>query len=169
MANGSKAGQDLFRTVHSTIQDLDTGILATTGSKTKLDTLDTADNVHIESWIAQEDIFPIASMVICHGGSGTTFGALAAGVPLIFLPMFADQPTNAALKEGAGADIIVGDGSGSVESNSESSHTRMPLLRDAIADLLGKPKYRDAARALGEEINADEPINSLVHKIAASV
>ena len=107
-------------------------------------------------------------MVIRHGGSGTTF-SLSAGVPLIFLPTFADQPTNAALIEGAGAGIIVGDGSGSVESNSESSHTRMPLLRDAIADLLGKPKYRDAARALGEEINADEPINSLVHKIAASV
>jgi hypothetical protein len=95
----------------------------------KLDTLDTADNVHIESWVAQEDIFPFASMVIRHGGSGTTFGALAAGVPLIFLPTFADQPTNAALIEGAGAGIIVGDGSGSVESNSESSHTRMPLLQ----------------------------------------
>jgi UDP:flavonoid glycosyltransferase YjiC (YdhE family) len=130
--------------------------------------LDTADNVHIESWVAQEDIFSFASMVIRHGGSGTTF-SLSAGVPLIFLPTFADQPTNAALIEGAGAGIIVGDGSGSVESNSESSHARMPLLRDAIADLLGKPKYRNAARALGEEINAAEPINALVHKIAASV
>jgi UDP:flavonoid glycosyltransferase YjiC (YdhE family) len=127
------------------------------------------DNVHVESWVAQDDIFPLASMVICHGGSGTTFGALAASVPLIFLPMFADQPTNAALIAGAGAGIVVGDGTGSVESNSDTSQVRMSLLRDAIADVLGQPKYRDAACALGEEIHAAEPINSLVSKIVANV
>ena len=169
MATGSKAGQDLFQTVLSTIQDLDIRILVTTGPKMALDNLNTADNVHVESWVAQDDIFSLASMVICHGGSGTTFGALAAGVPLIFLPMFADQPTNAALIEGAGAGIIVGDGSGSAESNADASPTRMSLLRDAISDVLDNPKYRDAAHALGEEINAAEPINSLVDKIVASV
>jgi len=169
MATASKAGQDLFRAVLSSIQDLDIRILVTTGSKMKLDNLDTADNVHVESWIAQDDIFSLASMVICHGGSGTTFGALAAGVPLIFLPMFADQPTNAALIEGAGAGIIVSDGTGSAESNSHTALERMSLLRDAISDVLDQPKYRDAARALGEEISAAEPINSLVRKIVASV
>jgi hypothetical protein len=45
----------------------------------------------------------------------------------------------------------------------------MSLLRDAIADVLGQPKYRDAACALGEEIHAAEPINSLVSKIVANV
>jgi UDP:flavonoid glycosyltransferase YjiC (YdhE family) len=169
MATGTKAGQDLLRAVLSTIQDLDLRILVTTGSKMKLDNLNIANNVHVESWVAQDDIFSLASLVICHGGSGTTFGALAAGVPLVFLPMFADQPTNAALIEGAGAGIIVGDGGGSAESNSDASHLRMSLLRDAISDVLDKPKYRDAARALGEEINAAEPINSLVHTVVASL
>ena len=169
MATTSQAGQNLFRAVLSAIQGLDIRILATTGSKMNLDNLDMTDNVHVESWVAQDDIFPLASMVICHGGSGTTFGALAAGVPLIFLPMFADQPTNAALIAGAGAGIVVGDGTGSVESNSDTSQVRMSLLRDAIADVLGQPKYRDAACALGEEIHAAEPINSLVSKIVANV
>jgi UDP-glucoronosyl and UDP-glucosyl transferase len=36
-----------------------------------------------------------------------TFGALAAGLPLVIVPMFADQPANARLVESAGARLAV--------------------------------------------------------------
>ena len=52
-------------------------------------------------------VFPFASMVLCHGGSGTTYGALAAGLPIVFVPMFADQRTNAKLITVAGAGVVV--------------------------------------------------------------
>ena len=35
------------------------------------------------------------TLVVCHGGSGTVLGALAAGLPLVILPLFADQLVNA--------------------------------------------------------------------------
>jgi UDP:flavonoid glycosyltransferase YjiC (YdhE family) len=49
----------------------------------------------IERWIDQTDLLPRVRVVICHGGSGTTLGALAAGTPIIAVPVFADQPFNA--------------------------------------------------------------------------
>ena len=52
------------------------------------------ENVRVERWVPQDEVFREASLVICHGGSGTTFGALAAGLPLVIVPLFADQSSN---------------------------------------------------------------------------
>lgn len=37
-------------------------------------------------------LFPLCDLIIHHGGSGTTGAALAAGVPQVIVPFFADQP-----------------------------------------------------------------------------
>jgi hypothetical protein len=52
-------------------------------------------NVHLEPWINQARVLDHADLVVCHGGSGTTLAALAAGVPLVIVPLFADQFENA--------------------------------------------------------------------------
>jgi len=49
-------------------------------------------HVHIARWVPQADVLRHARVVVCHGGSGTTLGALAAGVPLVVTPLFDDQP-----------------------------------------------------------------------------
>lgn len=64
-------------------------------------------NVHVEPWVDQVDVLAQADVVVCHGGSGTTFGALAAGVPLVIVPLFADQFTNGTLVDRAGAGMVV--------------------------------------------------------------
>ena len=47
-------------------------------------------------------IFPRASIVVHHGGIGTTAEALRAGVPQLVAPFFADQPDNASRVERLG-------------------------------------------------------------------
>lgn len=42
--------------------------------------------------VAHDDLFPLASVVIHHGGAGTTSTALHAGVPQIIIPHIGDQP-----------------------------------------------------------------------------
>ena len=44
---------------------------------------------------------------LVHGGSGSTLGALAAGVPLVVMPLFADQPQNARRVAEVGAGLAV--------------------------------------------------------------
>ena len=51
--------------------------------------------VRCERWVDQRVVLPTARAVICHAGSGTTLGALAAGTPIVAVPWFADQPFNA--------------------------------------------------------------------------
>jgi UDP:flavonoid glycosyltransferase YjiC (YdhE family) len=63
-------------------------------------------NVHVEQWVPQGDVLDHADAVVCHGGSGTTLGALAYGVPLVVTPLFADQPYNAVAVALAGAGVV---------------------------------------------------------------
>jgi UDP:flavonoid glycosyltransferase YjiC (YdhE family) len=52
-----------------------------------------------ERWVDQAEVLRRSCAMVCHGGSGSTLGALAAGVPLVVVPMFADQPDNASRVE----------------------------------------------------------------------
>ncbi|WP_329460818.1 glycosyltransferase [Streptomyces sp. NBC_01497] len=54
-----------------------------------------ADNVRVEPWVDQDKAIAAAAAVVCHAGAGTVFSALRAGVPLVAIPLFADQPDNA--------------------------------------------------------------------------
>ena len=59
-------------------------------------------HVRVERYVPQADVLPRASLVVSHGGSGSVLAALAHGVPLVLLPMGADQPYNAARCETLG-------------------------------------------------------------------
>ena len=91
-------------------------------------------------------------MVLCHGGSGTTYGALAAGLPIVFVPMFADQRTNARLIAVAGAGIVVDVGSRSEPGFRAIEATDVPRIRAAVIEVLAKSSYPIAAQVIAEEI-----------------
>jgi UDP:flavonoid glycosyltransferase YjiC (YdhE family) len=94
-------------------------------------------NVTVRSWVPQAALWPHVDVVVHHGGSGTMLGALAHGVPQLVLPQGADQFANAAALREAGAALVL------EEPSAVADHART-LLRDN--------GYRDAARALADEI-----------------
>lgn len=82
---------------------LDARLLVATGPTVDLASFgELPANVHLESWVAQADLLPLAALVVHHGGAGTTFGCLAAGIQQLVLPQGADQFLNAAMVTGAG-------------------------------------------------------------------
>ena len=115
-----------------------------------------APNVHVERWVPQCDVFAQARLVVCHGGSGTTFGALAAGLPLVVCPLFADQSANGRLVELAGAGVVLSSrerAGGGVERLGPGDVTP---LRDVIETVLADPAFASAAHRIATEI-AREP------------
>jgi UDP:flavonoid glycosyltransferase YjiC (YdhE family) len=95
--------------------------------------------VTVRAWVPQAAVLAKADLVVHHGGSGTTLGALAAGVPQLVLPQGADQFTNATALVGAGAAVRLDE----VTPAAVAEHARA---------LLAPGPHRDAARALAEEI-----------------
>jgi UDP:flavonoid glycosyltransferase YjiC (YdhE family) len=97
--------------------------------------------VRVEGFVPQAHVLPLATAVVCHGGSGTTLGALAHGAPLVLVPQAADQFDNAARAEAAGAAVVLRPGEVTGESVSE-----------ALERVLGEAAYRDGAAAIAREI-----------------
>ena len=66
-----------------------------------------AARVRVERFVPQGHVLPRSAAVVSHGGSGTTLGALAHGLPLVLVPQAADQFDNAARAEAAGAALVL--------------------------------------------------------------
>ena len=60
-----------------------------------------SDNVHVYSWLPQNDLLahPKVQLFITHAGINSMAEALYHGVPMLALPLFLDQPFNAAFIE----------------------------------------------------------------------
>jgi UDP:flavonoid glycosyltransferase YjiC (YdhE family) len=124
------------------LTDLPVRALITVGERVDPARLsDPPANTRIERWVAQTEVMCRAAAVVCHAGFGTLLGALQAGVPMVLVPMFSDQPRNAERVASLGAGIALPRGQRSAGT-----------LTEAITKLLRDAAYATAARALAREI-----------------
>jgi UDP:flavonoid glycosyltransferase YjiC (YdhE family) len=64
----------------------------------------------VERFWLQAQVMPHAAAMVGHGGFGTTVQALAAGIPVVVVPLFVDQPHNARRVHDAGVGLALEDG-----------------------------------------------------------
>jgi UDP:flavonoid glycosyltransferase YjiC (YdhE family) len=138
------------------VAELPVRVLLTVGRDLDLDLLpNPPDNVQVERWVPQQDVLGHATAAVVHGGSGSTLGAIAAGVPLVVVPLFADQPQNARRVAEVRAGVAV-------EPNRDDVDAAVVPLRDAIRTVLHDPSYGQRARALAEELRAQPALDEAV-------
>jgi hypothetical protein len=137
---------DGYRAAIESLASLEVRVLVTIGGADPSALGELPRSVHVEPWVAQDDVLPHAAAVVCHGGAGTVAGALAAGAPLAVLPLFADQPFNAGRVAESGAGIAIEGGPSTRRPCSRGSEpgaagrgTRRRRDRGAAA-LSGRPR-----------------------------
>jgi UDP:flavonoid glycosyltransferase YjiC (YdhE family) len=137
VVGGTPMAKDLYGAALRAAAELPARVLVTVGRELDIDALGPLPpNVHVERFVPQADVFGHASVVVTHGGSGTTLGALAAGLPLVVVPLFADQPDNARRVEAVGAGVVA----------------EPPGMGEAIEAVLSEPKLARAAQRMAQEI-----------------
>ena len=117
-------------------------------------------HVRIERYVPQSLLFPHCDLVVCHGGFGTVLTALAHGLPLVVLPIAADQPDNARRGAECGVAVVVGPGARTPEA-----------IRAATRAALGDARYRQNAERLRDEVRAmpgPEDAIGLLERLVAS-
>ena len=126
--------------------------------RVRLDQLgDGPDNVTVQPWVSQAELLPHVDVVVHHGGSGTTLGALTVGAPQLILPQGADQFANAEALIGAGAALrLLPD---DVSADAIADCTRMLLPHH------GDGGHRDAARAIAAEIARMPSPDEVAHRL----
>jgi MGT family glycosyltransferase len=135
---------DLFARILAGLRDLPASVVMTVGRD-----IDPAefgpqpDRVHIERYIPQSRLLPHCSLVVSHAGSGSVIGALAHGLPMVLLPMGADQPHNAARCAELGLARVL-----------DAVRATPGELREAVSIQLLDPSCRRAAGRMRDEFAA---------------
>jgi UDP:flavonoid glycosyltransferase YjiC (YdhE family) len=151
-ASGPGLFPGLFARTISALANSGWRVLVTVGRSADPSALDPLPaSVRVERWIDQSTILPLARVVVCHGGYGTTLGALKAGVPVVAVPLFsAGQHENARRVASAGAGISIG------------GPERLGELRTMVTRVLEEPNFKLGAQRIADEIRALPPVDDAV-------
>jgi UDP:flavonoid glycosyltransferase YjiC (YdhE family) len=80
-------------------------VVATTNRAQPEEPIEVPGNAVLVDWLSYSQVMPLASLVICHGGHGTTVRALGSGVPVLCCPFAGDMAENAVRVAWAGAGL----------------------------------------------------------------
>jgi UDP:flavonoid glycosyltransferase YjiC (YdhE family) len=158
-----------YAAVYEAAAELPARVLLTLGQRdADVDALGPAPaNLRVEAWVSPADVLSHADVAVSHGGFGTTVGAVEAGVPLVVVPLFGDQPDNARLVEVARAGVAVWP-----DADAPAAAMRTSIdpaaLRGAIETVLGDPAYARRADELAAEMAAQPPVDEVLTVLRAS-
>ena len=151
---GTEAGKDTCLRLRlsggdASVEDLDADVLITVGRDADPGMLgEPPPHVRIERWVDQATILGHAAAIICHGGGGSVLGALAAGVPLVVVPLFAeDQHINARRIAAVGAGLVVAP--------------EAEPMRSALWSVLFEHPFRAAASSVAAELQQHAGLDEL--------
>ncbi|XP_044728748.1 UDP-glycosyltransferase UGT5-like [Chrysoperla carnea] len=101
-------------------------------------------NVKISKWYPQADLLahPNIKLFITHGGLLSTTEAISRGVPLIGIPVFADQSLNMAKAQTSGYGIMV-----------DYYNVTFESMNWALNEVLNNPKYTENVKLRSKVLN----------------
>jgi UDP:flavonoid glycosyltransferase YjiC (YdhE family) len=134
----------VLQTIISGLRDLPVNLIVTLGrDKDPSDFGLQPANVHIEPYIPQSLLLPRCDLMVMHGGSNSVLAALDAGIPMVVVPLIADQFFNADAAQRLQLGQVV---------------TREKLTPDAIRaavnDVLNNLVYRHNVEQLQAEMHS---------------
>jgi len=129
---------DLLARIAEGLGQLPVRAVLTTGRAVDPAEIQAGANVEVLQTAPHGRVLREASVVVTHAGHGTVMKALAAGVPLVCIPMGRDQKDNTVrvLRLGAG-----------IRLSKKSTPTQIAA---AIKEILERPQYLAAARRFAE-------------------
>ena len=129
---------DLLERIAEALRQLPVRAVLTTGRAVDPAAIEAGSNVEVRQAAPHARVLREASVVVTHAGHGTVLKSLAAGVPLLCIPMGRDQKDNTVRVLRLGAGLRLSD---------KSTPTQIAA---AVAEILARPQYRAAARRFAE-------------------
>jgi UDP:flavonoid glycosyltransferase YjiC (YdhE family) len=145
----------LWRTLLDAVGRLDVDAVITTGPNVDAAGLgEPPPNARLERYVRQSHVLPRCNAVVCHAGFNTLIAAFRHGLPVVCLPLDADQPVNARCVEAAGAGISLANAPArDARGPTVDPNTLDPTaLTRAIQRVLAEPGFGQVARRLAGEI-----------------
>ena len=146
---------DVLQRATTALGDLPVRGLVTTGPAIPVDAIDAPSNVTVVERAPHSQVLRHASAVLTHAGHGTVIKSLAAGVPVVAVPLGRDQLDNAARVAHHGAGLRL-------KPNASSE-----AIARAVRRVLDEPSYRANAERLASAIAAETADDRAVEELEA--
>jgi MGT family glycosyltransferase len=143
MSSTYMAHADVLRRVAAGVGELPVRGLVTTGPSVAVDAIAAPENVTVVARAPHREVLREARAVVTHGGHGTVMKALAAGVPLVVVPLGRDQNDNAARVVHHGAGLRL------------KPKASPRAVAEAVRRVLEEPSFAAGAQRLARAIAAD--------------
>lgn len=139
-----RSAESLQRTLDA-LGRLPVHVVATTGGIVPVDELEAPANAYVVDFADHDALLARASLVVGHGGHGTTMRTLRAGLPLVGMPAKGtDQASNLRLVEQLGA------------GRSMPPDADRDLIATTVAEVLAQPGYRTTAQRLSRDFSGSD-------------
>lgn len=133
----------VLQTIITGLRDLPINLIVTPGrDKDPADFGPQPANVHIERYIPQSLLLKHCDLMVMHGGSNSLLAALDVGLPLVIVPLIADQFFNAHVTQSIGLGQVV-----------QLGELTATAIREAVEQVLHNPNYRRNAGRLQAEMH----------------
>jgi len=144
---------ELLRTIVDGLAGEPYTVVLATGAPAMAEALGTLPpNVIAVPFVPHSLLLPRCDAFITHAGAGSLITGIMTGLPMVFVPLFGDQPHNAMCAEEAGAGIMLDPVTLTAES-----------VRHATRAVLGERRYRESVQRLRDEANALPDHKQAVH------
>ncbi|MCF2528717.1 nucleotide disphospho-sugar-binding domain-containing protein [Yinghuangia soli] len=147
--------QDLLQRIADALGSLPVRGLLTTGPAVDPASVRAPANVLVTASAPHTLALRHAALTVTHAGHGTTVKSLAAGVPMVCVPLGRDQIEVAGHVRLAGAGVTVGKGSSA------------QAIAAAVRKVLDDPAYRTAAQRMADAIAAETAEDRAVAELEA--
>jgi UDP:flavonoid glycosyltransferase YjiC (YdhE family) len=137
---GSSGDTRVLRALFAAIANLSVTAVVATAGRPMPDPL--PPNVYAAKYLPAPRVLRGAALCVFNGGAATGYQALTEGVPVLGLPVNADQFHHIECVEAAGAGIL-----------SRPSRATPARLAASIRNMLSQPRFREAAKYLQCEIS----------------
>jgi UDP:flavonoid glycosyltransferase YjiC (YdhE family) len=149
----------VLQTIIAGLRDLPLNLIVTLGrDKDPADFGLQPPNVHIERYIPQSLLLPRCDLIVMHGGSNTLLAALDTALPMVVVPLIADQFFNAHVVQSLQLGQVV-----------QLSQLAPDRIREAVQEVLSNPTYRQNVTRQQAEMQALPGISyaaELVERVA---
>jgi MGT family glycosyltransferase len=129
---------DMLQRVAQALGQLPVRAVLTTGRAVEPEEISAPPNVEVMQAAPHRQVLAEASAVITHAGHGTVMKTLAAGVPMVCMPMGRDQKDNTVRVLRLGAGVRIGKSS------------KPDQIASAVSEILTDPRYASAARRFAD-------------------
>ena len=155
---GSSGRIELLPRVLEALAELPVTVIATTAGRVELASVPA--NARVSEYLPGDEAAGMAALVVCNGGSLTTYQAIQNGTPVLGIVSNLDQHLNMSHLSAAGIGEVIRSEKAGVEQ-----------IRKTVERLLNEPHYRGAAEKAmksAQSYNPQAQIRSFIQEVQGS-